>query len=35
MWERVVGPLMVSYHPIFYPKTPGDVDKLMSAEVTM
>jgi hypothetical protein len=35
MWEKVVGPLMASYHPIFHPKTSEDVDNLISAEITM
>ena len=36
MWENVVGPLLgPAYHSILNPKTSGDVDKLMSAEVTM
>jgi hypothetical protein len=35
MWEKVVGPLLASYHPIFHPKTSQDVDNLISAEITM
>jgi hypothetical protein len=35
MWENVVGPLMASYHPALNPKTPEDVDRLMSAEVIL
>ena len=35
MWEKVVGPLMASYHSIFHPKTSEDVDNLISAEITM